>query len=885
MHWLRGLLKRIRALAQPASAEHDLDDEIAFHIEHETAKNIALGLAPDEAHRRALVAFGGVSQTHEAHRDVRAVGWIADLFADARFALRSLSRAPVLAGAAILTLALGIGATTAIYTVVNAVLLRPLPFEKPGRLYMIGEDNAERDWHLQDAAPANYLDWQEQVPAFEQMAGYADGGFTATLTGSGEPRIVRFSQVTGGFFDILGVRAQRGRMFRESETWKQPVNVAVISDGFWRTVLGSDPNVVGRTIRLDGNVVQVVGVAPPGFAYPTANVDLWQPVAWDPAIRSKIFFRRAHWLRSIARVRDGVPEATANAQLQAVVARLQQQYPVTNTAMGAEMKPLHEFLTGSAKRPLVVLLAAVGLLLLIACANVGNLLLVHAAGRQRELALRLALGAGRTRITRQLLTESVILSLLGGAAGLALGWGSVQVLTAMQPKGMLPVHDVGIDWRVLLFVLVIATASGILFGIAPSLWGQRQPPASALGDGGRSSSVGQRMRRWGDLLVVGEVALALLLTVGAGLLVRSFRELQRIDLGFDASGVLAASLQVGGGRYDSVATLLPFEANLVERARAIPGVESAALTSSVPLTGPGWTSDFAIAGRPRDDYATEVAHREVSPQYFHAMRVPIVRGRAFTEADTRDVDRVVVVNESLVKRYFAGQDPIGRRICFDRVPDSTSVWRTIVGVVGNERLVAVATEPRDEIIAPLAQDPQQGISLVVRTAGDPLAMAAPVRGIVRDLDPNLAVESMRTMSSVRADSLARDRFLMTMLIVFACVGLALAIVGVYGVLAQVTRRRTREMGIRIALGARGTEVRWLVVSQGLRLVAAGLVIGSVLALVVTRAMQRVLYHVPPSDPLTYVVVGMMLAATGMAAAWLPAHRASRTDPSLALRAE
>ncbi len=393
------------------------------------------------------------------------------------------------------------------------------------------------------------------------------------------------------------------------------------------------------------------------------------------------------------------------------------------------------------------------------------------------------------------------------------------------------------------------------------------------------------MRRWGDVLVVGEVALALLLTVGAGLLVRSFRELQRIDPGFDASGVLALDLQVGGGRYDSAATLVAFEHDLISRAHALPGVQSAALTSSLPLTALGWTSDFSIAGRARDEYATEVAHRELSPEYLRVMRVPLRRGRMFTDADARSAERVVVVNEALVHRYFAGQDPIGQRISFDRVPDSTSKWRTIVGVVGNERQIAVATEPRDEILAPIAQDPQQGISLLVRTASDPLAMVAPLRGVVRDIDPNLAIQSFRTMSAVRAASLARDRFLMTMLIVFAAVGLTLAIVGVYGVLAQVTRRRTREMGIRIALGARAAELRWLVVRQGLRLVMAGLVIGSVLALLVTRGMQRVLFRVPPSDPLTYVVVGVMLAATGIAAAWLPAYRASRTDPALALRAE
>ena len=567
-------------------------------------------------------------------------------------------------------------------------------------------------------------------------------------------------------------------------------------------------------------------------------------------------------MRTIARLKPGISATTANVQLQSLVRRLQQEYPATNANMGASLAPLHAFINGDARRPLLVLFGSVGLLLLIACANVGNLLLVQAIGKQRELSLRLALGAGHARLVRQALTESLTLSLLGGIAGLAVGWMGVRALAATQSAELLPVQEFSIDWRVLAFLLLVTTVSALLFGIAPSVWGQRQRPANALREGTRSSGDGVRMRRWGNALAVGEVALALLLTVGAGLLVRSYAALRRVDPGFQASGVLTLSLELPGGRYDSGAVLTQFDRALLDRVRATPGVSNASIVSALPLTGSGWTSDFAVRGRARDDYATEVRHRDVAGDYFGTMHVPLLRGRSFTDADANGGERVVVVNDVLVRKYFRGSDPIGQQIAFDRVPDSTSRWRTIVGVVGSERQMGMQIEPHDEIFAPLAQEQQQAIVLVVRTAGEPLSLVPAMRSALRETDPNLAIESVQTMNDVLDTSLARDRFLMTMLLVFASVGLVLAIVGVYGVLAQTARRRTREMGVRIALGARAAQLRWLVISHGLKLVAAGLLIGAMLALVMTRAMQRVLFDVPASDPVTYVVVALAAGGDG-----------------------
>lgn len=882
---LKGLLVRLRAVARRRATERELDEEIAFHLEQEFRKNVALGMTGDEARRRALVEFGGLAQTREAHRDAYRPRRLEELHADVRYALRTMGRNPALAGAAILTLALGVGANTAIFSAVNAVVLRPLPFAAPERLFMLWEENPEKGWYQQTAAPANVVDWAEQVDAFAGVAAYSDilgGG--VTLTWSGRPQSVDVANVTGNFFDVLGVHAALGRTFTEAETWSTGTRIAIVSHRLWRDVLGSDPRVVGRSIDVGGRGVQVVGVMPAGFAFPSEGVDLWTPMAWDPANRGEVWFRRAHWVRPIARLERGVSREAANAQLQAVVARLQRQYPATNQAMGAGMTPLHEFLVGDTRLPLLVLLAAVVILLLIACANVGNLLLVQASGRERETALRLALGAGRERLVRQALADSLVLSVLGGAGGVALGWWGTRALQALQPAGLLPVSRFDLDWSVLAYVAAITTASGLLFGLAPAIWSGHRHPVEILKEGGRSGSEGRRVRRWGERLVIAEVAMALVLTVGAGLLVRSLLRLQRVDPGFDSRGVLAATVSLPAARYDSRDRVLGFVHELEQRLRSVPGVEAAGAASQLPLTFLSWTSDFTVAGWPGGEYGTEVVHRRVTPGYFPVMRVPLLRGRLLTTGDDVGAPPVVLINEALARRYFRGQDPIGRRMTFDRVPDSSSVWRTIVGVVGSEHQTALGTPAMIEVYEPLPQSLATRLSFVVRTPGDPTALGA-VRRAVAAADPNLAIMALESMERVRARSLARERFLTTLLLVFAGVGLALAMVGVYGVMAQLARRRMREMGIRVALGARTSQVRWLVVRNGLRVVGVGLVIGTAGALAATRTMHALLFGVTPVDPLTFTIVPAALTLSALVATWLPARQASRADPASTLRLE
>jgi len=878
---LPGLVLRFRALFSRSSVESRLSEEMRFHVELETEKNVRLGLTPADARRKALLDFGGLEAMKEDQRDVRGTRPLEDALADVRYALRVLRRNKVLTSAAVVTLALGIGANTAIFSVVNAVILRALPFPHGERLVMLSEDNAEKGWVRNWVAPANYLDWKDRVRAFEDVAAYTGGG-GSTLSGIGDARQIRTRGVTGNYFRVLGVIPQFGRTFRDEETWQQGPGSAIISYRFWKDVLGGDPAAVGRSISLDGRPTQVVGVMPASFSFAADSVDVWQAMGWDPANRAQVFFRRAHWLRVVARLKPGVTPAAADAEFQTVVGQLQREFPVTNRVMTADLVPLQEYLIGDIRVPLLMLQGAVGLLLLIACANVGNLLLAQSVGREREVSLRLTLGARRGRLIRQALTESLVLSALGGVAGLALGWWGTRALASLQPAGMLPVRDVPMDLWVLAGVAAVTTLTGLLFGIAPAMWAANRVPADVLKEGGKGGSAGSRTRRWSDTLVVGEIALALVLTVGAGLLVRSFWRLQHVDPGLDPRGVLAVGIRLPAG-YDSTARQEQFFNTLRERAAALPGVEAAGLGIVAPFGGGSFTSDFKIAGTPPDVYGTEVMRERVAPDYFRTLRVPLRAGRFFTDADRAGTQRVLIINEALANKYFHGQNPIGQRMVFDKYPDSNSTWHTIVGVTGDIHQNGLALEPQVAAYEPFAQSIGSYMTLIVRGRGDAGDLVAPVRRILAEIDPAIAFATTGRLETLVKQSIARQRFLMTLLLVFAVTGLLLSVVGVYGVMAQMASRRTREMGIRIALGAQVAQVQWLVVRHGLRLVSGGLLVGVVGALLATRSIRTLLFNVAPGDPLTFVTISLLLALTGVLASWLPAVRASRANPAATLR--
>jgi putative ABC transport system permease protein len=884
MDRLRGLLAQLRAVLGGATADRDLDDEMRSHIEMETEKNIAAGHSPDDARRLALATFGGRDAALEAHRDVRGGRWVSDMARDSRFALRTLRHNPVLTATAILTLALGIGANTAIFSTLHAVVLRPLPFRDSNRLVMLYETNAERGWTKAEAAPANYFDWREQVEAFEEIAAYPSFGSPTVLSHDGSAQLLNTMTVTGNFFTVLGVPAALGRTFTDEETWDTGERIAMISHRLWQSRFGGDSTLIGRTITLGGYPVRVIGVVAPSFAFPGWDTDVWRPTAVDRESATRVSFRRAHWWRAIARLKPGVGPAQANSSFQVVVQRLQKEYPVTNTGMGAEMMPLHRFLVGDVRQPLLALQVAVGLLLLIACANVGNLLLVRAADRERESVVRLALGAGRGRLVRQALSESLVLSTLGGLAGITLGWAGTRLLGSMQPEGMLPIGDISVNASVLLFALGVSVASGLLFGIGPALWAGRRAPAEVLKEGGRGASR-TRLRRWSQGLAVVEVAIALVLLAGAGLLVRSWWRVQSVNPGFDSEGVLTMAASLPPANFDTQEKRDAFYAAALERLRAIPGVEEAGTISRLSLTETGWSSDFAVAGRAREEFGVQVLHREVSPTYHATLNIPVLRGRAFTEDDSRNSTPVLLINEALAKKYFANDDPIGKRVAFDRYPDSTSYWRTIVGVVGNELQQGLEFPAQPEFFAPVVQDENGPRVFVMRTSVPPNSVAQAARAVIADVDRNVAVNRIAPMTEIRDAAMARRRFVMTLVLTFAGAGLLLALVGVYGVMSQLARGRRREIGIRVALGAPITNIRGMVVRRSLVLATTGVAIGLAVSLAATQAMRAMLFEVSPVDPLTLTLVGLMLAAASVAASMPTAWRASRVNPTETLRAE
>ncbi|MGH7503194.1 MAG: ABC transporter permease [Longimicrobiales bacterium] len=842
---------------------------------HDSRLEMRKGRAPDLAAYDSEVGRGIVRVKRRRHP-------MDTLVQDVRFAVRGVVRNPGFSAVVVLVLALGIGANTAIFSVLNATLLRPLPVESPERLVTIRESNPEKGWEREVAAPANMLDWRERVEAFEGVAGTLGVG-SVTLTGEGEPEILRSSVVTGNFFEVLGARAALGRVFRDAETWRTEPRVALLSDGFWTRRFGRDTSVIGRTITLNGGAYEVVGVMSAGFAFPGQELDVWTTMRWSPSDREQIYFRRAHYVQVIARVRRGVTFVQADAQLQTVVRQLQEEYPVTNRVMGAGLYPLQEFLTGEVRRPLLLVQGAVLLLFLVACANVGNLLLVRGVARRREMAVRAALGASRARIAAQVLTESFTLAVFGGVAGALLGVASTQALPGLLPEGL---PNVGLDARVFAFAAGITALAGAIFGIVPALRGSLDL-GDRLRDGGRSGSSSRRSLRVANLLVVSEIAVALVLVLGAGLLIRSFVALRDVDPGFRIDDRISARVTVMGPRYDSEEKINVFLDALLERLEATPGVRNVALVRSLPLarTNFAYTSDFFVQGWASDEFGAEVAHQMVSPSYLETMGVALLRGRFLEETDRAGAEYVLVINDALAKRYFPGEDPVGRRIVFDRHPTENSTWWTIVGVIGDQHQTGVGDAARIEVYKPYWREASQSLAVVVHSTRPAGEAVAALRQAVRALDSNIALSQVWTLEEIYAQSLRSERFLLVLMAAFGGLALLLAALGIYGVASQAAKRRTHEIGIRVALGARRVDVAGLILRQSLRLVGLGTMLGIASGLGATRVMESVLFAVEPADPVTFVTVPLLLATVALVATWLPVRVATRVDPMIALRTE
>ena len=803
---------------------------------------------------------------------------------DVQYALRSIAKKPLFYSIVILTLALGIGANAAIFTVVNAVLLQPLPYPDPDRLMMVWTYNPRQGFDKDVGTYPNFEDWRRGSESFERMSGYF--GANLTLTGSGDPEQIRGARVTPEFFETMGVAPVHGRGFTAANGQAGGERVVILADGIWTRRFGADPAIVGRQIVLNGLPHEVMGVMPAAFAHPD-DAELWVPLAAVGQFEELFQARGSFWLTVIGRLKPGVGQAAAQAEMDVIAARLEKQYP-SNAGIGIRLVPLHVELVGEVRWPLLILLGAVSFVLLIACANVANLLLTRAAARHRELAIRAALGARRARLLRQLLTESLVVALLGGAAGLMLAAWSMDLLRSLAPAALPRLDDISIDAQVLAYAALASLVSSVLVGIFPALQASRRDSGAHLKEGGRSGSEGVGGRRLRSALAVSELAIALMLLVGAGLLIRSFIALNNTDPGFATTGVLTLRLQLPGARYAEPARVTAFYDRLIERLAALPGVQSAAVGTSLLLSQLPQSASINIEGRPPlppDAPNIPVPYDSVTPEFFSTLQIPLRRGRLFTPADSSTSQGVAIVNESFVRRFFPGEDPLGRRVTFGTPGQPDTQWQTVVGVVADTRRGGFERDAWAEIYFPMRQAPDRRVFAFLRTPGDPALLVSAARDAVWSIDRDQAVGAIRTVPQLLAQQDANRRFTTLLLGVFAAVAFVLAMIGIYGVIANSTAQRTHEIGIRMALGADRASVLRMVLAGGLRIAVAGLTIGVLGALALTQVLAGLLFGVTARDPLTFVVVAAALLLVSLAACWIPARRAMRVDPVLALRGE
>ena len=806
------------------------------------------------------------------------------MWSDIQYALRSIAKKPLFYSVVILTLALGIGANAAIFTVVNGVLLQPLPYPHPERLMMVWTHNPRQGFDKDVGTYPNFEDWRRASQSFERMSAYH--GASVTLTGSGDPAQIRGARVTHEFFETMGVGPFQGRAFSSANGQAGGERVVIVAHGLWMRRFGADPSIIGRRIVLDGVPHEVIGVMPASFKHP-ADAELWLPLAPVGEFQALFGARGSYWLTIIGRLKPGVTPVAAQSEMDVIAGHLEKAYP-EDAGIGIRLVSMHEELVGDVKRPLLILLGAVCFVLLIACANVANLLLTRAASRQRELAIRAALGADRARLVRQLLTESVVLGLLGGVAGLMLATLSTDLLQTLAPAELPRLSEIAIDRQVLAYAAGASVFTSLLFGLVPALHASRRDSGGHLKEGGRTGTDGRRGGRVSAALAVGELAIALVLVVGAGLLIRSFIALNSEDPGFATRGVLSLRLHLPPAAYGEAARITGFYEQLVERLDALPGVESAAAGSSLLLSRLPASASISIAGRQplaANAQNIPVPYDSVTPEYFATLQIPLRRGRMFTRADGPQSQQVVMVNETFVRRFFPGEDPLGRRVTFEDPSQSGTRWQTIVGVVADTKRGGFEREPWAETYFPMRQSPEPQAFVLLRTNGDPIMLIAAAQAAVWSIDRNQAIASIRTVPELLAQRELNRRFTTLLLGVFASVALVLAIVGTYGVIAHATAQRTQEIGIRIALGADRRMILRMVLIGGLRIAATGLAIGVFGALALTHVLSGLLFGVSARDPLTFVVVPGALLVVALAACWIPARRAMQVEPVIALRGD
>jgi putative ABC transport system permease protein len=879
---------RLRALFGREAVIGDIDEELRLHLEMETEANIARGMPPEEARRAARRSFGNYDSIRDRGYEIRGGGMIETLLQDLRYGARLLAKDKGFTAVVVLTLALGIGANTAIFSVINELLLRPLPYRDAERLVMLWEVTPEGR-HQNTTSRLNFRAWHEQSTVFAGMAAFSDQRLT--LTGGGEPEEVSVQLANPELFQVLGVKPILGRALTAEDDHPDSPTVAVLSYGLWRRRFGGDPHVIGRPITLDGGPCTVVGVLPPDFQWHIRvrsgtgkPAELWtalpMPTEGDAATHGR-------FLSVAARLKPGASVEQARAEMKTIAARLEQEDPRYNKGVTTEVIPLREQLVGNVRRALLVLLGAVGFVLLIACANVANLLLSRAAAREKEVALRTALGASRLRVVRQLLTESLLLAVLGSLAGLGLAWCAIRALVAISPRDVVALEGVGLNLPVLVVTLTVSLATGILFGLAPALEATRLRLNDSLKEGGKGSAgQGARSRRLRGTLVIAEVALALMLLTSAGLLVKSFARLREIDTGFNTRNVLTMVVSLPYAKYSTEPQIVAFFREAMERIRALPGVRAAGMVNFLPLYGGlGSSTDFAVEGRPvpPPGQAPSTNVRVADAGYFRAMSIPLLRGRNFTDSETSEARHVILISESMARQHFRGENPLGKRISVHMF--EKPVLTEIIGIVGDVRYDSLTDKAEPTVYFPLPELVYPFMTLVLRTDGEPADLAPAVRHVVRAIDPNQPISDVRTMDQVMADTVGRARFNTLLLGVFAGLAMLLAAVGIFGVTQYSVTLRTREIGLRMALGAQKGQVLRLILKQGLLLTLSGIGIGVAGALALTRLLSSLLYGVSATDPLTFAALALLLTGVSWIACYIPARRAASVDPLIALRYE
>jgi len=877
--------------------ERELSEEMHHHFEKQVAANLAEGLTPDEARRQAALRFGGVEGVKEDCREQRSGFWLEALWADTRFALRMLRKNPGFTAVAVLTLALGIGATTAVFGVVNAILLKPLPYPNPDKIVMLwwkapissAQFDADRfPWGKRD-----FLHFSQSSKAFQSLGAFKSDFFN--FAGSGEPVRLDGLRASAGFFSALGVAPSLGRTFTPEEDQPGREFEVILSDQLWRDRFGADPGILGRPITLGGASYTVVGVMPRGFAFPRAEempavlsfpprIQLWVPLDIPAAPRGP------QDLAVIGRLNPGVTREQAAAELRIYGDRMEKDFPGSGAWYNPNVVPLARQVVGDTRRPLLLTLAAVGIVLLIASSNVASLLLTRSLGRKREFTLRSALGAGRRRLIRQLLTESLLLAAIGGVAGIALAEISLYVLKILGPANVPRLRDVSLEPRVFFFAIAITLVAGILFGLAPALASSRENLVESLKESGQRSGGGAAHSKLRNALLVSEVALALVLVISAVLLVRTFHRMLEADAGFNPARVLTFQLSLPNAKYKDTDRMAELYQKALRALQSLPGVQAAGLVSEVPMGGSTDSSVIRVPDRPRanDKDHPYANYSFASPGYFSAIGTPLLRGRDFLETDTAGSMLVTIINSAMAQKYWPGQDPIGRQV---GVQDTRWATRTVVGIVADIKHNSLREDPVPEMYVPYTQNEikiwpsMQTMQVALRTKADPAALTASVREALRSVDADLPVANVETLAALVNDSMAQPRFSLFLVGSFGGLALALAMIGMYGVISYSVQQRTQEIGIRMALGAsRGTVLR-MVLGLGAQLASLGIAIGLLASWMVTRTMESFLYQVRATDPLTFAAVSIALMCVALAACYIPARRAMSVDPNIALRYE